>query len=588
MTLRPLVLLLATFSLLGGCVSLPQTGRVGTEPGQETVDQGVGSFDYTPAGPRPDAPPLSIVEDFLLAMQASPQSTAVARKFLTDEARSQWFPDKTTLIYGNKLVTGRRSTFQVSLEETVQLDERGTWLGPVGEGDGVDYTLELERERGEWRIANPPDALVIPQTHFESRYQQFFVHFFDPTGQVLVPEPTYLPRGEQAATMLVRRLLSGPHKHLKGVLRSYIPGGTEYVLSVPVSPEGVADVGLNEELLRLTPADRQMALAQIGWTLRQVTGLEAIRVTVNGSPIDIQGAVSPQEVASWAAYDPAVPGASPDLFGLREGRVVALRSGDEEVVGRFGAQELALRDVGVSLDGQRVAGVTEDGTTVVLAPRVQAGEKMPGPDETEVVLDDGNDLLQPAWDVHGGLWLMDRTSAGAAVSVVRADGVRPVEAPGIEGEDVEAFVVSRDGSRVVAVVETKSQDRLVIARVRRGPAGRVLGLTQAVDLPLAQQGVDEIRDLAWRSPASLAVLSGPTPETSQVLLALVDGSTGASSVDSTAEILRRRAVRVAAAPTSGAPVFLGTAKGNLYELSSDGQWVESPVGGPLLAPTFVG
>jgi hypothetical protein len=59
-------------------------------------------------------------------------------------------------------------------------------------------------------------------------------------------------------------------------------------------------------------------------------------------------------------------------------------------------------------------------------------------------------------------------------------------------------------------------------------------------------------------------------------------------VDSTAEILRRRAVRVAAAPTSGAPVFLGTAKGNLYELSSDGQWVESPVGGPLLAPTFVG
>jgi hypothetical protein len=586
-----LLVLLSVLALACGCVSLPRAGSVSTQPGQEPADSSAGSFDYTPAGPRPDAPPLSIVEDFLLAMQASPQSTAVARKYLTDEARSRWFPEKTTLIYGSKVVSARRGQVQVSLEETVQLDERGSWVGPVGGGDGVDYTLRLERERGEWRIANPPDALVIPRSHFETRYQQYFVYFFDPTGQVLVPEPTYLPRGEQAATLLVRRLLDGPHPRLEEVLRTYVPGGTEYLLSVPISAEGVAEVALSEEVLQLSVEDRQMLTAQVGWTLRQVTGVEAIRVTVDGTPVDISGVVSPQEVASWAAYDPAVPTASQDLYGLREDRVVAIGAGEAAPVARFGAEEYALRDFGVALEGTRVAAVTEDGTTVVAAPRVVPGEPSAddeGPDSTEVLLDDGTDLLRPSWDVQGTVWVVDRTSDGAQVRVVQDEEVRTVEAPGLAGKEITDFVVSRDGTRLVAVLEAPAEDRLAIARIKRGRGGRVLGLTHAVDLPLAQPGVDEIRDLAWRSPTSLAVLTGPTPATSQLWLTLVDGSTAMSELGGGAEMLSRRATAVAAAPTAGTPVFLGTPEGQLYQLSTDGQWVEAPVGGPLRVPSYAG
>lgn len=573
---------------LAGCVSVPESGGVRTQEGEEIVDQEAGSFDYTPAGPRPDAPPLSIVEDFLLAMQASPQSTAVARKFLTDEARSRWFPGRTTLIYDTKLVSGNAGAMKLSLEDTVQLDSRGSWLGPVDPDGTMDYTFRLVRVRGEWRIANPPDALIIPRTHFETRYQQYFAYFFDPTGQILVPEPTYLPRGEQAATLLVRRLLHGAHGRLEGVVRSYIPGGTEYVLSIPVTPEGVAEVALSEQLLQLGPEDRQLALAQIGWTLRQVTGVEAIRVTVNGSPIDIQGALSPQEVASWSAYDPSAPWAASELFGLRGGLALALSPGDEEVVGRFGAEEYAIRDLAVDLDGERMLAVTEDGTGAVMAPRASEDEPVPPPEQTTVVTDGRTDLLRPAWDVQGRAWLVDRTRRGAVVSVVHDGEVRRLEAPGIEGRDVSAFVVSRDGSRVVAVVREESGDKLVIARVRRGPGGVVQSLTKATDLPLAAPGADEIRDIAWRSPASLAVLTGPTPGTSRLVLALVDGSTAAATLDRSAELLRERAVRVAASPASGAPVFLGTADGRLYELGSDGQWVESPVGGPLVDATYAG
>lgn len=586
MRARLLAALLAILSLtLGGCVSLPDAGSVGNRPGQEPVEQGAGTFDYTPAGPQRGAPPLKIVIGFLRAMQAWPQSTAVARKYLTDAARAGWAPDRTTLVYGTRLVDGGRRSFRVALQQTVRLDDRGTWLGEVG---SVDYELRVVRERGEWRITDPPDALVIPRTYFDSRYQQYFVYFFDPTAQVLVPEPTYLPRGEQAATMLVRRLLMGPHAELEGVLRTFIPGGTEYVLSVPVSRTGVAEVELNEKLLRLSRQDREMALAQLAWTLRQVSGVDSMRVTVNGSPLDIPGAGSPQSVGSWAELDPSIHWASQELFGLRDGDVVAVDAEGKEVDGQFGAHEYTLRDVAVDLAGEQAAGVTEDGATVVLAPRGRNGGAAPGPDKTQVVYSGGKDVLQPAWDLLGQVWLVDRTADGAVVSVVRNGEATRVDAPGLTGEDVSAFVVSRDGTRLVAVVEGREADRLVVSRVQRSEGGKVRGLTEAVDLPLAGGGGAEIRDLAWRSAGSLAVLTSPTPDSSQVTMALLDGSTALPDVDTAAETFRARAVRVVASPSPGTPMLLGTAKGRLFELGADGQWTEASVPEPLLAPTFAG
>lgn len=587
MTAKLLGLMLAVLALLAGCVSLPDTGSVTTEPRQGTADDGAGSYDYTPLGPRPGYTPSEVVDGFLLAMQASPQSTAVARKYLTDEARAGWFPEKTTLVHGSKVVTGDDRVFRVSLDQTDQLDERGSWLGRVGGSKGVDYDLEVVRERGEWRIANPPDALIIPRDHFESRYQQYAVYYFDPSGQVLIPQPTYLPRGEQAATLLVRRLLDGPDPRLEGVLRSYLPGGIEDVFSVPVSLEGVAEVTLDEQVLRLSEEDRELVLAQLAWTLRQVTGVDSMQVTVDGVPLDVPGAGSPQNVSSWTEYDPAVQWASREVFGVLDGSPVALSESGEDVAGVFGAQEYALRDIAADLTGSRIAGVSEDGTTVVLAPRGQTTEEPPSPEQTEVLYS-GTDVLGPSWDVFENLWLVDRTPDGATVSVVVDGEVMPVEAPGLAGEDVTDFVVSRDGSRVVAVVPGRSGEQLMISRVARTPNGRVRGLTRAVELPLAQGGVDEIRDIAWRSPTSVAVLTGPSPESSQVLLALVDGSTALADVDSTAEIFRRRAVRLVASPSADTPVYLGTPDGSLFELGGDGSWTEAGVRQPLLAPTFAG
>src|SRR5665811_2165008 len=95
-----------------------------------------------------------------------------------------------------------------------------------------------------------------------------------------------------------------------------------------------------------------------------------ILVTVDGSPPARAGAGPAASVDSWSEYDPAVTWASQELFGIRDGRVVTL-VGDREsrVSGLFGSTSHGLRTIAVDLPAERVAGVTDDGTRVLVAPR---------------------------------------------------------------------------------------------------------------------------------------------------------------------------------------------------------------------------
>jgi len=582
--LAPVLLALA----LAGCVSLPDSGAVQTRPDEGQVEGGDPIFDFNPSGPRQGSSPTEIVEDFLIAMEASPQSTAVAEQFLTADARADWFPERSTLVYGARAVTARGATVTTTLDDTDALDDRGGWLGETAGDAGVSYRLRLERERGQWRISNPPDALVVPRSHFESRFQQYFVYYFDPAAEILVPQPVYLPRGEVAPTLLVRTLLRGPGRSLQDVVRTFVPRGTELEISVPVSDAGIAEVPLTEEFLTLGGDDLQMALAQIAWTLRQVSGIESMRVTVGDSPLEIPGAGAPPSVTGWTEFDPSIHWASQELFGLRDGSVVALGvEGDHGVEGRFGAQEYALRDIAVDLPAEQVAGVTEDGRSVVVAPRSRDPRTPPSPESTTVAYAGGTDLLRPAWDIHGQLWLLDRTPAGARLLVHRGGTVAEAEAPGVTGQDVTAFAVSRDGSRLAAVVSGRDRDRLVLARVRRDESGAVQGVTPAATVPVAGVGRDDLRDVAWRTPGSLAVLTGPTPGSSKVVVALVDGSPDLTGEES-AEVFDGRAVRLVASPSPGTPLYLGTSRGQLFELATDGQWVGPRLRDPVTSPGYVG
>lgn len=582
--------LLVMLALLAGCVSLPEAGPVRTRAVEDPGEQGQGLFDFAPEGPRTGASRIDIVNGFLQAMRRSPQSTATAREFLTDESSSRWVPERGTLVYGSQVLTETRAAVTAELEEPVALDGRGAWLGEVGDGQGVRYRLRLIKEDGEWRISAPPDLLMIPRSHFETRYEQFFLYFFDRTAQILVPEPVYLPTGEQAPTLLVRRLLRGPDPEEPGVTRTFLPPGTELELSVPVGRDGTAEIPLSDDIRQLGNQDLQMALAQLAWTLRQVPGVETMRVTVDGAPLDIPGERGGESVQAWTEFDPSIHWASQELFGIRAGRVVALSAdGNRQVESHFGSSDHGFRSIAVDFPAEQVAGVAADGRSVVVVPRSgrPAEESGAPPEEATTVYSSGKDLLRPAWDLYGQIWLVDRDRGRARLVVLRSGVPFEVTARGISGRDVTSFTVSRDGTRLVAVVDDERGDRLLVARVVRRDDGRVRAVTLARDLPLGPVNPAEIRDVAWVTPGSLVVLTGPATGTSQVRVVPVDGSSlPAQSTD--AEILRERSTRVVASPSPGSPLYLAVSRGQVYELASDGQWVGPRLDGPLLSPAFVG
>jgi len=580
-TLAALLVVLLT----AGCVSLPATGPIRTEPVRAQLEDEA-PVDFTPAGPEPGAAPIEVVRGFLTAMQATPLNTSVARRFLTTPSSTEWVPERGTVVYSADSITAAGQDVRLDLGDTVRLDDRGAWLGSGGD---VSFDIDMVREGGEWRIHSPPNRLIIPTAHFETRFQQYFLYYFDKSAQVLVPEPVYVPTGAQATTFLVDGLLGGPERDLLGVERTFLPSRTRLDdISVPVTADGTAEVPLSDDILDLDPDQLPKAFAQLAWTLRQVSGVSRMRVTVDGSPLEVPGQGPDVDVNGWSEYDPTVSWASQSLFGLRDGRVVTQIAGDERrVSGVFGSVDLGLVEIAADLPGEQIAGTTADGR-VLVADRSRTAGTAPRAADAVEVFDGGTHLLQPAWDLHGQLWLVDDTPSGAEVWVLR-DGVpRPVTVDGVSGQDVRSFVLSRDGTRFAAVLERRNRDVIAVSRVQREQSGRVRRLGRAERLNVADLGVFRIRDIAWRNPGNLAVLTAPTQTTSQVLAVRIDGSSTAATAAADAEVFRSRTKGLVTAPALGAPVYLQTPDDVLYSLAANGRWTGAGIDRGLRSPTFVG
>ena len=146
-----------------------------------------------------------------------------------------------------------------------------------------------------------------------------------------------------------------------------------------------------------------------------------------------------------------------------------------------------------------MASVSTDGTSVLVAPVSTDGQ-------VRQVVSGATKLLRPAWDFADRMWLVDRTSAGARVSFVEGNSIKPLTVAGLTGLDVKDFLVSRDGTRLVAALHGPRSDHLVISRILHDSSGGVLGATRARSIPWNDTDVQRVRDIGWRSPTSVAVL----------------------------------------------------------------------------------
>jgi hypothetical protein len=577
---RAHLVLLAVLALVScGCSTLPVTGDVHTDPAGSEKSAGQASY-FAPPGPGRDDTPEQIVRGFLLAMQANPPSTAVARSFLSSRAKVTWRPGQGTIVYDAPTVETVDGQVTARLRGAHRLSPHGVWLDGTTSST-VTFPLTLVREGGQWRIDDPPNVLAVPASYFSSLFVPFNLYWFDRTGSVLVPTKVYVPRGEETATNLVRGLLAGPPPAQADVAVSAFPPRVDLDLAVVVNDAGIAEVPLDAAVLRLAPADLNRLVVELAWTLRQVPGIDRMRITVDGTPMALAEGRTDVSVEEGASYDP-LASAQRDLLVIAGGRVVR-DDGDRGVPigGPFGETGYSLRSLAWDPREQVIAAVAANGRRVYVGPDRGARS----PKRVQTVLEDGTDVLRPAYDRFGGLWLVDNTRSGARVHVLRHGRDRLVDVPGVSGRRISAFTVTRDGTALVAVLADGTNPTVEVSALVRRPNGGVDHAAEARTLEVTGADLGAARDVTQNSATSVALLTRPPTGSDQIVFVELDGSPGPVRPQGAGapETVPGALTGVVTSPDPALPLRVVSTDGRLFTYADTGSWTRASLAGVAAA-----
>jgi hypothetical protein len=558
-------------ALLSGCVSLPSGSSVNGARGAGP-HRGPGLSRSDPPGPRPGALPQDILAGYLRAMLAFPSDPRLVRSFMTPAAARTWRPESQTQVYADPIISLPDSGPHLSATLLGSLDGRGSWTSITG--DPTDLAMQLVKVNGQFRIANPVQGMLIDTEYFGRYYHQFSLFYFDPTFTFLAPDPVYVRIGTPSTTAnaLVHNLLLGPTDNLYDTVRSAAPAHTALTPAVSVSSTGVATIPLSGAVTSLNTEQFLSLAEQLSWTLRQErVGVTHVGISVNGQPRRVQGHGMVFPVASF--HGPSNPD-SHLLYALSgNGRLYSVPTNGEpvRVTGPIKSPGIVARSVAINPSGEFAALVSGDGTTVVAGGLTFAQSDSPA----RIWFSGGSNLLRPSWDAFGLLWLVDRQRAGAVIRVATSTGSKAIEAPGLAGQDIRAFALSRDGMRFIAVIGRGNQSRLVVAMIKRDARQRtkvsLVGLTFLVN---SEFPLSDITGLTWADPTNVVVLAQDQSSEAEPYVVSIDGS----RVVPMAPLLPTP-VSVAAGDGSGSPTVIGTAAGQLYYRKTDAQW------SPLLFPS---
>lgn len=523
-----LVSALVGAAMASACAGIPSSGPV--EQVADDTDLGQSAVRYSPARPLVGASPEQIVRGYLDAMLAFPASSRTAAAFLTPAAARTWTASARAQIYSEPDVVGSPDRVDRGASESkpqgpesvrigftvdAELDSQGRYTRR-GTAGALDYTLE--RVKGEWRIANPQDGLLINRKFFTDYYRTFNLYYFDRPGRRLVPDPVHLVVGDQLATTLMTSLVGGPPGDPEAT-RTYVPDGEGLRPSVPVSEDGVADVEFTQDLRDLDDSARDHLSAQIVWTLRQVPGVEGVQI-VGRSTALTAGGEEVQPVQAWGGYGPStVRGRAHAVTG---GAVVEIDDGEvRPISGSWGEDARGARFVAVS----------EAGVAAVLPGRNQVRVTDRRGAQPRTIR--GTAFIGPDWDSDGELWLVDRTSAGTRVRTGAGDDQRTIGASGVAGLVVDTFTVSPEGTRYAVTGGGPDAGELYVGRIVRDAKDRVVALGEPTRVFTSAR---EPRSASWSSGTELMFLADSQSGV-QVYRANIDGSETTSEVSRSGSLL---------------------------------------------------
>lgn len=550
------VVALVLLPLLAGCASIPTSGPIqqGVEVGVESTDQVIRVIARPP---QPDMTPTQIVSGFLQASASFEDDHAVAREYLTADASRMWDPSRSVSVYEGvpTIVPDGVTNVEMTATRVGSIDDEGRYqVDPPG--GLIDESFRMEFVGGNWRIATPPQGLLLSRSDVERAFRAFEVYFLDPTFSTLVPDPRYFAvDGPTPATALTRALLRGPTEWLAPAVRTGFPDGTTLAVDAVPVVDGVARVDLDPQVRLADEETRRAFSAQLTWTLRQVPGVRFLDLNAGGQVLDVGITPNPQPIDTWPALDPnGMPGGDTTL-GILGGRVIDLdRTPPLPVPGAAGLGSPPLDGLSVSLTGSRIAALDADA-------RIWLGSITPGAPLQEASLEAGQSRPsfgrgEEAWVVGPDSTLRRIDPDGNAV-VVPVDGLHPKA-------ELESIAISRDGTRAALTIRRGPRTfvMLAIITVREG--------APRIESPMrVDNRLTTVNDVVWADDNTLVMLGVEGA-----------GASGIFEVDLSRWQVRALgappgSVRVAAAP--GSPILAATQDQRIWSYTS-GPWRLGPRG----------
>jgi hypothetical protein len=499
-----IVMLLASVLVLAGCSSVPTSGPIEEVEGQQT--RGCPScVNVEVLPPAPDDKPRQIVEGFLRATSYYQPNYTVARQFLTPMAAEKWSPDAGVSIYRAAVIPTGKATFELQGNVVGSIETDRTY---TVRNQDLAYKFVLSDENGHWRIANPPPGLWVSEVSFKFFYQSYD-RYFVANNRSLVPDPIYLPalsNPANVASALIKALLNGPSQWLKPAVTTAIPPNTSLSVDSVTITDGIAEVALGESILALPDAQRSLLAAQIAFTLKQVGGVKGVVIKVNQQPYRVPGADPNSQVTSVDAIprelDPIPSVAGEQAYGVnKKGAVEQVTPSADSptsnpVPGPLRQTLHPVNAVAVSVTNTDLAVTTNARTTLRRAAMMPGGS-------AKDLLTGATELLRPQFSRYGEIWEVGKQGGQQRMWMFTPDNARhEITLP---AQNITAFRISPDGTRVALVRRTANGSELGLARIIRSDQPRVESWRR-LDTSQSGTSISEITDVAWFDPTELLVL----------------------------------------------------------------------------------
>ncbi|GAA4686603.1 GerMN domain-containing protein [Frondihabitans cladoniiphilus] len=492
---------LAVALAVAGCADIPTAGPVQT--GGTVSDTVQNDVVFFPSGPIADSSQSKIITDFIDAGTGSQNDYAVAREFLTPSFAKKWNPRAGVVVrQGTGSVQEQaptQSSLTVSTAATVDSSGHYTQAAP---STTTRLIFRFEKVKGQWRLSYAADGIVLSTANFDNVFRPHAVYFFDPTYAYLVPDERWFLARTSTASRVAAALLAGPSPWLRGAVATAFPDGT--TLNSVTADSATARVDLSEQAGNADETARSRMRAQLVASFSTIATVSSVDISVDGAALSI-----PADTGSGVVRDPTVDARplvlTKGVFGFATPTTVTpIASLSKTVAGlKPTAIELSTR--------QNTAAVGTD--TGVYSVRENVAPTL---------VDSRPGLVDPSLDDLGFVWSAQADSP-RSLTAYELDGTAHALSMSLPAdEQVVAFKVSRDGTRLVMLLDAAGTTHLFVAAIIRDSKHAPTGLGDPLELtPPAGDPVG----VTWVDDNTVATLSTSTSGDSLVSEQDIGGET---------------------------------------------------------------